>query len=137
MTVKKRLLFVCLGNACRSAMAEKIVNEDHGGRAAADSAGTHPALPHVSMDRPTVRAMSEIGVSIADHRPKSVDTVIGCFDAVINMSPLDNDALRARCPGLTAEAWIRWEVADPRGQPENIYREVRDRLKELIAAHLS
>ncbi len=39
---RRRVLFLCSGNSCRSQMAEGIVNARYGNRWSASSAGSHP-----------------------------------------------------------------------------------------------
>ena len=65
-----KLLFVCVGNSCRSQMAEGIARSL--GHEAA-SAGTHPATV-VSSN--AVLACAEIGIDISNQQPKSVDNFL-------------------------------------------------------------
>ena len=62
-----RLLFVCVGNSCRSQMAEGLARAMGGERVVAESAGTSPG------DRvapKAVEVMAELGIDISQHRPK-------------------------------------------------------------------
>ena len=60
-----RLLFVCVGNSCRSQMAEGIARSmGH----TADSAGTHPAGAIASN---AVRVLSARGISSEGMKPKA------------------------------------------------------------------
>lgn len=57
---KKRVLFLCTGNSCRSQMAEALVNHDLAQTWQAFSAGTQPA----GMVHPlALQALSEIGIT--------------------------------------------------------------------------
>ena len=137
MGKKARVLFVCYGNACRSAMAEKIVNHFHSEIAAADSAGTHHALPYISMDEATIRVMNEIDIDISRHCPKSVKTISDGFDVIVNMSPIANEELLTVLKSDLRQArMIFWDVPDPRGQSLGTYRAVRDLLREKIRTDL-
>lgn len=76
----KTVLFVCMGNAIRSQMAEGIVNHRQKGRWAAFSAGVMP----MAVPADVVRVMREIGIDISASRAKRLD-VFGAvgFDKVI------------------------------------------------------
>jgi len=89
--MKRKVLFLCTGNSCRSQMAEAIVNARLGNRWEAYSAGTQPA-GHVHPL--TVRVLAEIGI---EHhgRSKLVDEFRGApFDLVVTVC----DAAAETCP---------------------------------------
>jgi arsenate reductase len=70
--MKRKVLFLCTGNSCRSQIAEAIVNARMGDAWEAFSAGTHPAgYVHPR----AIAALKEIGIDIALRaaRSKSVD----------------------------------------------------------------
>jgi arsenate reductase len=67
---KRRVLFLCTGNSCRSQMAEGLVNPNLGDRWEAVSAGTRPSGYVHPL---AVRAMAELGIDISSHHSKSVD----------------------------------------------------------------
>lgn len=128
-----KVLFVCLGNACRSPMAEKLCNLYGKGKVIADSAGVHPALPNVLVDLETIEVMKEVGIDISSYEPKHIDCVdISSFDVVVNMSPFPaSEILRLYSPNFKGKV-IEWKITDPRGRPKEIYRSVRDCLKEKV-----
>ena len=68
-----KLLFVCVGNTCRSQMAEAIAREL--GFTAA-SAGTNPGTV-VAVN--SLIVLEEIGVNSDGLRPKSVDEIETCL----------------------------------------------------------
>ncbi len=65
---KKKVLFLCTGNSCRSQMAEGLVNHYLKDTWTACSAGTAPAGYVHPM---AVQTMSELGIDISGHRSKS------------------------------------------------------------------
>ncbi len=88
--MRKRVLFLCTGNSCRSQMAEGLVNHYLGDEWKAYSAGTDPA-GHVHPL--AVQAMRELDIDITLQRSKStnefremeLDTVVTvCDDAAEN-----------------------------------------------------
>ena len=67
--MKKKVLFLCTHNACRSQMAEGLLKNLAGGKFEAYSAGVDPTSVH-----PLARkVMEEIGIDISGQQSKSVD----------------------------------------------------------------
>ena len=89
--MKKKVLFLCTGNSCRSQMAEAIVNSRLGEKWNAISAGTRPAgLVHPL----AIEVLREIGI---EHfgASKSVDSFYETgFDLVITVC----DSAAEECP---------------------------------------
>ena len=134
---KKKVLFLCTGNSCRSQMAEAIVNHELGDTWRAYSAGTSPAgYTHPK----TLLVLEEIGIH---HQGKSkhIDQYRDePFDWVITVC----DSAAETCP-----AWLgtgnkqHISFTDPaaaQGSDEEIlqvFRTVRDQIREQILASLS
>lgn len=87
---KKRVLFLCTGNSCRSQMAEGLVNYFLTGMWEAFSVGTVPAGYVHPM---AIQVMSELNIDISKNRSQSTDefrnidldlVVIVCDDAAEN-----------------------------------------------------
>lgn len=127
----KRILFVCVGNACRSPIAEgyaRYFAKSLGKELFIASRGTAPAT-HVS--RSSVESMKEEGIDISDHVPRSFeDDDLGKYDIVITMGP----EVAGYNPILRNEKVIDWGVPDPIGQPIDEYRKVRDLIKRKVLA---
>ena len=68
--MKRRVLFLCTGNSCRSQIAEGLVNAFLGDRYEAFSAGTAPAGYVHPL---AVQVMRELGIDISRQRSKSAD----------------------------------------------------------------
>ena len=127
------VLFVCLGNACRSPMAEKICNAYGEGKIVADSAGVHEALPNILLDQATIDVMRDIGIDITTHKPKHIVTVDSArFDVMVNMAPLPTQGVVTSYLPNFEGRMLEWTVTDPRGQSRNVYESVRDDLKEKV-----
>ncbi len=88
---KRKILFLCTGNSCRSQMAEAIVNARYGDQWEAVSAGTQPAgyvHPYA------IKALQEIGI-VHNGTSKSVDQFRGIgFDLVVTVC----DDAAENCP---------------------------------------
>ena len=68
-----KVLFLCTENACRSQMAEGLVNHDLAGQVKAFSAGVRPSR----VNPRAIQVMAELGIDISHHRSKSVDDLAG------------------------------------------------------------
>ena len=86
-----QVLFLCTENACRSQMAEGLVNHDLAGQVQAFSAGIRPSR----VNPMAIQVMAELGIDISHQRSKSVDDLAGeKFDLVITVC----DQAREQCP---------------------------------------
>ncbi|NCF28098.1 MAG: low molecular weight phosphotyrosine protein phosphatase [Gammaproteobacteria bacterium] len=99
-----RVLFVCMGNICRSPMAQGVLeqrlNEERlEDRVQVDSAGTHHYHSGDPPDRRGVAAARQRGVEIGGQRARPVrDTDFQEFDLILAMDSDNEQALRAICP---------------------------------------
>jgi arsenate reductase len=127
-----RLLFVCVGNSCRSQMAEGLARAMGGDRVEARSAGVSPGD---KVAPKAVEVMQELGIDISSHRPKALtEEMLEWADRSFTMGC---DA-RDMCPA----AWLAnagdWRLDDPMGLGLEKYRAVRDEvivhLRELFDA---
>ncbi len=119
----KRVLFVCLGNSCRSQMAEGFARAYGGDVMRVESAGLAPAGIIVP---PTLAAMEEKNLSLEGQFPKGLQVFRPeDFEIVVNMSGL-----------LLPPAWREraeiWHVRDPIGQSAEVYRAVRDEIETRV-----
>jgi len=120
---KLRILFVCVGNACRSQIAEGFAK--HLGReiVEAQSAGM---MPLETVPAQTRKVMLEREMPIDDQFPKGVEVFRNTeFDLVINMSGI-------MLPKGLKEKERRWTVADPYGRSDGAFRQVRDELEKMV-----
>ena len=118
----QRVLFVCIGNSCRSQMAEGFARTYGSDVMLAASAGIAPALM-VAAD--THRAMKEKNISLDDHFPKSVEQLSKArFDLIVNMSGVELPE---------SLGTIRtWKVRDPIGTKYDVHCAVRDEIEKLV-----
>jgi arsenate reductase (thioredoxin) len=130
MDTKPAVLFLCVHNAGRSAMAAGWLRHFAGERVAVYSAGSNPGA---ETNPNAVAAMAEVGIDLSGHTPQrwtdemaraaSVIVTMGCGDAC----PI--------YPGTRVEDWL---IADPAGQPLDVVREIRDairaRVESLVAS---
>ncbi|PLX87249.1 MAG: arsenate reductase [Desulfuromonas sp.] len=135
--MKKRVLFLCTHNSCRSQMAEGLVNHDLGDRIAAFSAGSEAT----QVNPLAAKVMTEIGIDLSDHRSKVLSEFAGQpFDYVITLCGDANE----KCPlffGGVERQHIGFE--DPSrlpGSEEDVlpeYRRVRDQIRRTLGNFFS
>jgi arsenate reductase len=119
---KRRVLFVCIGNACRSQMAEAFARAYGGDIVVASSAGLSPAAIIPPLTR---KVLTDKNVVVGDQFPKGVEMAgRGPFDIVVNMSGLPLS--------LPAHKMVTWRVRDPIGYGESMFRQVADQIEELV-----
>ena len=127
MKMNKKILFVCIGNACRSIMAEAITRHYWKGRFEPASAGIHP-LGRISEG--TLQVLQEINVSADNLRSKGIAELdLSRFDRIINLSeyPLEDFI-----PWRYRAKVIDWYVRDPYGQSLDAYRRTLDAIEWLV-----
>ncbi|MDL1871501.1 arsenate reductase ArsC [Deltaproteobacteria bacterium PRO3] len=120
----QKILFVCIGNACRSQMAEGLARHLSGASVAAFSAGSRPAG---FVANGAIETMKEIGIDISKQASKSVEAFRGQdFDVVVTMGCGD------ACPWVPAKRRLDWKIPDPIGQPPEFFRKVRGQIEALV-----
>jgi arsenate reductase len=124
---KTRVLFVCIGNMCRSPMSEGFARAMGGDVLEAYSAGTNPTGV-VSED--AIELMRELKIDISGVRSTGLDAVkVADMDIVISMAPKPARRLVPR--GFRGRA-IDWAVEDPAGKSLAVFRRVRDELRVRV-----
>ncbi|HKE26411.1 MAG TPA: hypothetical protein VKB88_28850 [Bryobacteraceae bacterium] len=120
---RKRVLFVCIGNSCRSQMAEAFARAYGSDVMAPASAGLSPAT-EIAPD--TMGAMQERGLDLRDHFPKSLQHMNRVqFDIVINMSGMG-------LPGERTARVVDWDIPDPVLMAYEDHCDVRDLIERKV-----
>ena len=132
---RKKILFLCTGNSCRSQMAEGFARALKGDVIEAYSAGVEPH----GMDPRAVQVMAEAGVDIRGGRSKHVDELKDVpFDYVVTVC----DHAKETCPVFPAKVKrVHVGFADPprlaaeaKSEEEALghYRRVRDEIRRYV-----
>lgn len=129
---KIRVLFLCVGNSCRSQMAEGWSRHLKGDVIEAYSAGVCPS----GVNRRAIKVMAEADVDISEQTSKHVDEILGFdFDYVVTLC----DKAREHCPVFGGKAKLIHRVfEDPSsvvgGEEEIVaaYRKIRDDIRPFI-----
>jgi protein-tyrosine-phosphatase len=144
-----KILFVCTGNTCRSSMAEALAGkllEDRLGISSGFevcSAGL-AAFPGETASGAAVEAMAWMGVDMSDYRAALLTReLMQDADLILTMTRGHLDQVKMKFPGHSGKAFTLAEfagsgsdIADPIGQPLDVYRQCARRLEELIARAL-
>jgi protein-tyrosine-phosphatase len=121
-------LFVCLHNAGRSQMSAALFERAAGGRHQALSAGSE-ADPEGRVHPQVVTAMRELGVDLADRRPRRLTEALAeRADVIVTMGCGD------ACPYIPGKRYLDWELEDPKGRPLDEVRATRDEIRRRVDA---
>jgi arsenate reductase len=124
------VLFVCVANAGRSVMAERLFLREAEGRHEARSAGSAPGS---EVHPQVLAALAEVGIDASAHVPRKLDDeVVAWADVVVATC---DDA----CPVIPGKRYVAWELPDPKGKPLGRVRDIRDdigRRVRTLAAEL-
>jgi protein-tyrosine-phosphatase len=123
------VLFVCVHNAGRSQMAAALLAHRAGSAVKIRSAGSAPA----DTINPAVRAvMAEIGIDLADARPKLLTVgAVEASDVVITMGCGD------ACPVFPGKRYLDWQLPDPAGKDFDDVRPIRHEIDARVRALLA
>lgn len=129
--VKKKVLFLCTYNSCRSQMAEGLLNTLNGSKYKAYSAGIKPT----KVNSYAIEVMKEIGIDLSKYYSKSIkDFRDQEFDFVVTVC----DKAKEVCPFFPGKKILHKNFDDPadfNGSVEEIFdkfRKVRDDIKTWI-----
>ena len=124
MSEKKTIMFVCVHNAGRSQMAAGFMRALGGDRVEVLSAGS---APKDSINPVAVEAMAELGIDIADQKPKILTPEsVQQSDVVITMGCGD------ACPYYPGKRYEDWKLEDPAGQGIESVRGIRDEIRSQV-----
>ena len=121
-TRKLKVLFLCIGNSCRSPMALGLARRYGGDVMLAESAGIYPID---RVDPKSILTMEERNIDIKDAFPKGLDAVDAqSFDLIVNMSG-------ERLPG--GNIYVEeWNVPDPISKGGEEFRKTADLLEQMV-----
>ncbi|MFV2071074.1 MAG: low molecular weight phosphatase family protein [Thermoanaerobaculales bacterium] len=127
-----RVLFVCIGNSCRSPMAEAIANALGGGRIEAQSAGLAPAGWVAETTLKTLERMGYSGVGLWSKGLESIKAE----DVDVAISLLGSRGIDLLPPGFGTRREA-WPIPDPIGEDEAFYTAVAQQIEQRIRGFLA
>lgn len=127
--MKKKFLFVCIENSNRSQMSQAFATMLGGEAVEAFSAGSRPSG---IVNPKAIAAMKELDYDLSVHDSKSLDEVkaFAPFDVVVTMGCGD------ACPWMPAKRFVDWQIPDPKQMEPAAFNQVRDFIREKVAALL-
>ena len=126
MVYKAAVLFVCVHNAGRSQMAAGYLKHLAGEEIKVLSAGTDPGTDINPM---ALAVMKEEGIDLSTAKPEKLsDAKVLESDYVITMGCGD------ACPFFPGKTYLDWPLTDPKDQPIEVVREIRNEIREKVEA---
>ncbi|HET6384176.1 MAG TPA: arsenate reductase ArsC [Armatimonadota bacterium] len=121
----KKVIFACVHNAGRSQMAAAFFNAlADPAPAQAFSAGTDPAM---SVHPEVVTVMKEVGIDLSTSKPRRLTPELAeDAELLITMGCGDE------CPYVPGLRRDDWPLPDPKGQPIERVREIRDTIRQRV-----
>lgn len=122
---KRRVLFLCVGNSCRSQLAEGFARKLAADVIEPSSAGLSP-LGRIA--DPTRTIAVEFGIPLDGQYSKGVAEVeLENADLVVNLTGIPSRALFG-----TKKQVVDWEVDDPYGEELGVYRRIAEEIQEKM-----
>lgn len=120
---KLKVGFICVGNSCRSQMAEGFAK--HYGKDVLEvySAGTYPAL---EVNPNAILVMEEKGIDISFQYPKHIKDIPSRLDVVVTMG------CDVECTYIPALYREDWDLGDPAGMSVETFRKIRDKIEKNV-----
>mgnify|MGYP005667995065 FL=1 len=136
MTAKKKIIFVCTGNSCRSQIAHGLLNNIASDRFEVFSAGLSPNKVHPM----TIEVMKEINIDISHHTSDHLDDYL---DKNIDVVITTCDDANESCPFFPGNVMkLHWSIDDPFEswivEESNIqlFRDARNKIEEKMRSFL-
>lgn len=122
---RKKILFACRENACRSQMAGAFSQYLAGDKFEVITGGSEPA-DQVNPDM--TKAMHEKGIDMAFRVPQSIESAISDTtpDFIVTMG------CGEECPYVPGAQMLDWDLPDPAGKPPAFMRQVRDEIENRV-----
>ena len=124
-----KVIFACVHNAGRSQMAAAFFNQlADREKAEAISAGTEPGL---RVHPEVLSAMQEIGIDLSDAKPQKLTEELA-RDAQLLITMGCGD----KCPYVPGLRRDDWPLRDPKGQPMEVVRAIREDIRVRVQSLL-
>lgn len=134
-----KILFVCTGNTCRSAMAAAMLNDiavKNDLNVLIDSAGVFAGIGERATDE-AVKAMAKRGIDLSGHRTKPLtDELIDMADVILVMTSAHKQLIESMAKGkvftLLEYAGDEGDIPDPFGGDDEEYEETAQAIYDAL-----
>jgi arsenate reductase len=127
---RKKVLFACRENACRSQMASAFAQSLAGDKLDVSNGGSEPAE---KINPDMVKVMHEKGIDLGLRSPRSIE------EAISNSAPelIITMGCGEQCPLVPGARVTDWDLPDPAGKSIEYMRDVRDKIEEKVVNLIS
>ncbi len=124
---RKKILFACRENACRSQMAAAFTQYYAGDKIEASCAGSEP-VEKINPDM--VKVLQEKGIDMGFRKTQSLDEAISASrpDMIVTMG------CEEECPVVPGAEKQDWDLPDPAGKSIEFMRDVSDEIEKRVKA---
>lgn len=125
------VIFACIGNSCRSQMAEGFARAHFPPDVSVVSAGTAPAG---EVNPTAIEVMREVGIDISRQHPKVLTTAM--LKNATHFIGMGCGVLES-CPVPLVQGTIAiddWNIDDPAGKDIDTFRRARDAIEARVKA---
>ena len=137
----RHILVVCVGNICRSPMAEALLRSALRGQKeiTVESAGLGALVGHPAAEY-SIELMQEMGEDISEHRARQIDPdMVTKADLVLVMETghrkvIDEADVTARGKVHRLGEWQSRDIDDPYRQPKSAFADALAEIQEGVAA---
>ena len=135
-----RITTVCVGNICRSPMAEGLLKQlasEYGGKTVVNSAGLH-AMSGYPADTVSSGMLKSMNIDISDHRARQLSVeILSETDLILVMESWQKDTVIALSPEsrgkvYTLGHWTGLEIEDPYKKPKIAYAHALGKIKTSV-----
>ena len=135
----RHILVVCVGNICRSPMAEALLRRELRGQdgITVESAGLGALVGHPASDY-SVELMDEMGVDISQHRARQIHPdMVSAADLVLVMEAGHKRAIDDADPTARGKVhrlgeWQDKDIDDPYRQPKAAFADALEDIREGV-----
>lgn len=139
----KSVLVVCVGNICRSPMAETLLREGLKGRNIEVSSAGIGALVGRPMDSTAQEVLRENGFELSTHKARQVDAeMLRKADLILTMEEFHSRSVESMAPEIKGRVFLigKWvnnrEVPDPYRLSKEMFKEVHILLAKCVDSWL-